>query len=127
MAEQRFEIIREAGGTLVVKLGARGAIDVDLSSGWSAHVVAEIDRQRPSRIVIDAGRAVAVASAFFSGIIRIRDRSGLPREQLVLKCGSDRMREAARLLGMGQLVSIEGGPFPSDPRPGAPGPPGAAH
>ncbi len=106
MVDPRFEIVREPGDVLVVKLGGRGAIDVDLSSGWSAHVVAEIDKQRPKRIIIDAGGSAAVASAFFSGVIRIRDRSGLPREQLVLRCGSDRMREAARLLGMDQLVTI---------------------
>ena len=106
MVDPRFEILREADGTLVVKLGGRGSVDVDLSSGWSAHVVAEIDKQRPTRIVIDAGQSSAVASAFFSGVIRIRDRSGLPRTHLVLKCGSDRMREAARLLGMDQLISL---------------------
>jgi hypothetical protein len=106
MADPRFEILREADGTLLVKLGARGTVDVDLSSGWSAHVIAEIDKQRPPRIVIDAGQSAAVASAFFSGVIRIRDRSGLPRNDIVLRCGSDRMREAARLLGMDQLVSL---------------------
>lgn len=106
MPDPRFEILREADGTLLVKLGARGTVDVALSSGWSAHVIAEIDKQRPSRIVIDAGQSAAVASAFFSGVIRIRDRSGLPRTDIVLRCGSDRMREAARLLGMDQLVTL---------------------
>jgi hypothetical protein len=106
MVEPRFEILREADGTLLVKLGARGTVDVALSTGWSAHVIAEIDKQRPTRIVIDAGQSAAVASAFFSGVIRIRDRSGLPRTDIVLRCGSDRMREAARLLGMDQLVTL---------------------
>ena len=106
MVDPRFEIVREADGTLLVKLGARGTVDVDLSSGWSAHVVAEIDRQKPTRIIVDAGSSAAVASAFFSGVIRIRDRSGLPRTHLTLRCGSDRMREAARLLGMDQLVTL---------------------
>jgi len=107
MPDPRFDIVRQPDGTLVVSLGARGTVDVDLSSGWSAHVVAEIDKQKPKRIIIDAGRSTAVASAFFSGVIRIRDRSGLRRGDLVLRCGSDRMREAARLLGMDQLVTLE--------------------
>jgi len=107
MADARFDIHRESDGTLTVKLGARGTIDVDLSAGWAAHVVAEIDKQKPPRIVIDAGQSSAVASAFFSGVIRIRDRSALPRDKILLRCGSDRMREAARLLGMDQLVTLE--------------------
>lgn len=107
MPDPRFDIVRAADGTLTVKLGARGTVDIDLSSGWSAHVIAEIDRQKPTRILVDAQNSTAVASAFFSGIIRIRDRSGLPREQLILRCGSDRMREAARLLGMDQLVTLQ--------------------
>jgi hypothetical protein len=107
MPDPRFSITREPDGTLLVNLGTRGTVDLELSSGWSAHVVAEIDRERPRRIIVDAGSSAAVASAFFSGIIRIRDRSGLPRADLVLRCGSDRMREAARLLGMDQLVTLE--------------------
>lgn len=104
---QSFDIIREPDGTLVARLGSRGAVDINLSTGWSAHIISEIDREKPPRIVIDASNTNAVASAFFSGIIRIRDRSGLPREALILRCGSDRMREAARLLGMDQLISLE--------------------
>lgn len=104
---ERFDILRDPTGTLTVRLGARGAVDVNLSTGWSAHVLAEIDRGRPDRIVIDASGTNSVSSAFFSGLIRIRDRSSLPRESLVLRCGSDRMREAARLLGMDQLVTLE--------------------
>lgn len=103
----RFDITRRDDGTLAVILDARGTVDVNLSTGWSAHVVAEIDRQKPPRIVIDATGSNAVSSAFFSGIIRIRDRSGLGREALVLRCGSERMREAARLLGMDQLITLE--------------------
>lgn len=106
--DPRFDIVRHPDGTLEVLLGSRGSIDLDLGSGWSAHVVAEIERQKPTRIVIDASRSMSVASAFFSGIIRIRDRSALPRESLVLVMGSDRMREAARLLGIDQLVVVEG-------------------
>lgn len=102
-----FQIERLPDGTLLVRLGGRGAVDVALSSGWAAHVIAEIEKQSPQRVVVDAGTTAAVASAFFSGVIRIRDRSRLPREQLVLRCGSDRMREAARLLGMDQLVTLE--------------------
>jgi anti-anti-sigma regulatory factor len=105
--DQRFDIIRESDGSLVVRLGSRGAVDINLSSGWSAHVLAEIDRAKPPRIVIDASQTNAVASAFFSGIIRIRDRSGLTGASLVLRCGSERMREAARLLGMDQLITLE--------------------
>jgi len=105
--EQRFDLIREPDGTLVARLGTRGAVDINLSTGWSAHVIAEIDRAKPTRILIDASQTNAVASAFFSGLIRIRDRSGLPRQGLVLRCGSDRMREAARLLGMDQLITLE--------------------
>jgi hypothetical protein len=107
VSDPRFDIIRHPDGTLEVVLGSRGSIDLDLASGWSAHVVAEIERQRPTRILVDASRSVAVASAFFSGIIRIRDRSGLPREALIMRLGSDRMREAARLLGVDQLVAVE--------------------
>lgn len=103
----RFDIARTDDGGLVVRLGTRGAVDVNLSTGWSAHVVAEIDRERPQRVLIDASGSNAVSSAFFSGIIRIRDRSGLPRGAIVLRCGSGRMREAARLLGMDQLITLE--------------------
>lgn len=105
--QQRFDITRAPDGTLTARLGSRGAVDINLSTGWSAHVTAEIDREKPTRVVIDASNTNAVASAFFSGIIRIRDRSGLPREALILRCGSDRMREAARLLGMDQLITLE--------------------
>lgn len=96
-----------------VVLGARGSIDLDLASGWAAHVLAEIERQRPTRIVIDASRSVAVASAFYSGVIRIRDRSGLPRDSLLVHLGSDRMREAAHILGVDQLVTIMVGKAPA--------------
>lgn len=107
MADPRFDITRTPDGTLTVKLGARGTVDVDLSAGWAAHVVAEIEKAKPTRVIIDAGSSQAVASAFFSGVIRIRDRSGLGKDRLHLRCGSDRMREAARLLGMEQLVTLE--------------------
>ena len=102
-----FAIIRQSDGTLLVELGPRGAIDIDLSSGWCAHVIAEVRRQVPPRIVVDASRSPSVASAFFSGLIRIRESSGLGSGELRVRLGSDRACAAAKLLGMEQLVTLE--------------------